>query len=626
MQRSNGYRIAIALLLSTFLTGVSFAQTTSSDTIAQREREVLNQAQLALTAAEQAGAPAFAKSLYDEAAFRLRTAQENWSSSKASAREEARLRANEALWAARAALAKARWIGTNSAIRGLQADITRFGGRSDVTVTDEPPLMAMDRGTTSKDRVAVAQAAIDAAKAVGGEQFAGDDLKTAQQTLESAKKIARVNKNSETADYLAYVAEMTARRAFYLAKASESGRYLPGLQLERTRFAQAESERLAAAERTQREAAQRQAEELQRQLAAEQANRQSQQEQLQQLQQQVELNRQTAQQQIEADRAARREGERRLDEVMARYEAAISSGSAGEAESLRRQVEDQQIALRAIQEREKLNEQAMQSQIERLRADLENAQKQGTASSQLLGQRQAELQQRELELQQLRKEREADIAHRTETEKAQQAAIAEATAKRQAAEAQAQALVKQVEAAQQATQQAQQAAQASQAEAEKAKQQAQAAQTELEKTRQELAEREVEARRMRLQNELTKVANTTSNDRGIIVTLPGIFFDTGKTTLKPGAKSTLRKIADQLKNGEDIRVNVEGHTDGVGTEEKNLALSQRRAEAVRDFLVSVGVPDDRVMAVGKGEREPIATNKTAAGRQQNRRVELVINQ
>src|SRR6185295_10647330 len=118
-----------------------------------------------------------------------------------------------------------------------------------------------------------------AAKAAGAEQFAADDLKTAQQNLNSAGSIARANKNSSAADYLAYVSEMMARRAYYLAKSSESARYLPSLQLDRTRLAQADSERQAAAERAQREAAQRQAEELQRQLAAEQANRQAQQQQ-----------------------------------------------------------------------------------------------------------------------------------------------------------------------------------------------------------------------------------------------------------------------------------------------------------------------------------------------------------
>jgi len=621
--RLKKWPVLAAILLSFALAG--FAQTPSNNTVAQREQEVLNQAQLALAAAEQAGAPSLAKSLYDEAAFRLRTAQENWNASKQTARDEARLRSNEALWAARAALAKARWIGTNNAIRGLVSDISRFGGNTAVTVSDEGAMPA-DRGTTSASRIAAAQTAIDAAKAAGGEQFAADDLKTAQQDVDSAKKVASRNRNSDAADYLAYISEMMARRAYYLARAADSNRQLPALQLERTRLAQAESEKQAATERLQREAAQKQAEDLQRQLLAEQSNRETQQSQVAQLQAQIDQNRIAAQQQIDADRAARQAAEKRLDDMVAQYQAAITTGSAGQAESLRRQVEDQQIALRAIQEREKLNEQAMQSTIENLKNDLENAQKQGTANSQLLADRQVTLQQRELELQTLKKERETDLAARADMERAQNAAIAEATAKRQAAEAQAHALEAQVQQAQQAAATSQAAAQQAQADADRARQQTLAAQQELEKTRQALAEQEAEAKRMRLQADLTKVANTSSNERGIVVTLPGIFFDTGKTALKAGAKSTLRKIADQLKNNPDVRINVEGHTDDQGAEEKNQALSERRAEAVREYLVSAGVPGDIIMAVGKGEAEPVATNKTAAGRQQNRRVELIINQ
>ena len=74
-----------------------------------------------------------------------------------------------------------------------------------------------------------------------------------------------------------------------------------------------------------------------------------------------------------------------------------------------------------------------------------------------------------------------------------------------------------------------------------------------------------------------------------------------------------------------IRISVEGHTDSVGSDASNQSLSEKRADAVRDFLVNAGVPSDRITAAGKGEAEPIATNKTTAGRQQNRRVELVVS-
>jgi outer membrane protein OmpA-like peptidoglycan-associated protein len=313
---------------------------------------------------------------------------------------------------------------------------------------------------------------------------------------------------------------------------------------------------------------------------------------------------------------------------MGKYESAIASGSATDVETLRRQVEDQQIALRAIQERERLNEQSMSSELERLRTGLQTAQQQGTISAQLLTDQQADLLRRQQELEQLRKEREADMAARTQMEQQHQNAIAELTRKRQDAEAQAQQLQAQVHEAQAALkaaeQQASQAAQQAQQQQQQAAQQQQSTQAELEKTRQELAARDAEARRLRMQNELARIAATKSDTRGLIVTLPGIFFDTGKAVLKPGAKKTLTKIADQIKGDSTVRVSVEGHTDSVGSDDKNLALSEKRAQAVRDFLVSAGIPADHITASGKGEAEPVATNKTAAGRQQNRRVELVI--
>ena len=132
---------------------------------------------------------------------------------------------------------------------------------------------------------------------------------------------------------------------------------------------------------------------------------------------------------------------------------------------------------------------------------------------------------------------------------------------------------------------------------------------------------------MRIQNELARIASTRSEQRGLIVTLNGgILFDTGKTALKPGAKSTLSKIAKQLQTDPSLKIAVEGHTDNVGGTAMNQALSEKRANAVRDYLVSAGISGDHITADGKGEESPIATNKTAAGRQQNRRVELVITQ
>ncbi len=586
----------------------------------------LTQAQQVLILADSAGAQIYAKSLYDDAAYRIRFAQENMSSPKASTQEQSRMRAREALFAARAALAKARWLSTNQTVNNLQADIRRFGGTSNITLTSEDPNIDYRRGSTTKERIAAAQAAIDQARAAGAEQSVADnDLKTASGNLDSARKVSRNGSdNSDVGDYLAYIAEMIARRAYYMARFNESSRVVPDVQLQRTRLAQTYSEQSASTERAQREEAERRAADLQRQLAAESANREAQAAELEQLRQQVDETRRAMQQRIDADRAARQEAERNLDDSMRRYEAAVVNGNQADIDRLRRQVEDQEIALRAIQERERLDEAALSADVEALRSDP----------------------QRQAALEQYRREREADVAARTDIQRRHEAAIAAAQQQRQQAESQAQALRAQIEQAQAAAQQAAQAAQAaqqqaqqtqqqleaskqqaqqSQSEAERARQAAQAAQAELEKTREELARRDAEARQLRMQQELARIAATKAESRGLVVTLSGgILFDAGKTSLKPGAKKTLDRIAEQLKSDSAIKVAVEGHTDNTGKSEKNMALSEKRAQAVRNYLVSKGVPEDRITASGKGESEPVATNKTVAGRQANRRVELVI--
>jgi outer membrane protein OmpA-like peptidoglycan-associated protein len=234
----------------------------------------------------------------------------------------------------------------------------------------------------------------------------------------------------------------------------------------------------------------------------------------------------------------------------------------------------------------------------------------------------------------LRQSLEAEAAARAQRDKQEQEAIAAAQARRQQADAEAAALRQQAESASQRANAAQEAAQEmstqavqARAQAQQAQAAAQSAQTQLEETRRQLAQSDAETRRLRIQNELSRIASTRSESRGLIVTLNGgILFDTGKTALKPGAKSTLSKIAKQLQTDPSLKISVEGHTDSVGGTATNQSLSEKRANAVRDYLVSAGISSDHITADGKGEESPIATNKTAAGRQQNRRVELVITQ
>jgi len=610
----------------------------------------LNAAQQSLAAADAAGARVFAKTIYDDAAYRARFAQENWNSQKASTRNEAQMRAIEATIAAEAAAAKARWLSTNTAIHGLQSDIQRFGGRSEVALlAEEPPMADLSRGSTTKNRIDAAQFAIDQAKVAGALDTVPDnEIRTAEQYLDSAKRVSRGVSQSDVGDHLAYRAEMMGRRAFYLARYAQSFKLLPGLQLDRTRLAQAASERQAATERAQREEAERRSAALQQQLIAEQANRQAQAAEVERLRQQIDEGRRAAEARVESDRQARIAAERQLDLLSSRYETAIVTASPSEVETIRLQIEDQEFSLRAIRDRERANAEAMQGEISRLRADLLAAQQSGNLSAEVLAQRQADILSRQQQLDSLRQSLDSDAALRADRDRQRHDAIAAAQARRQQADAEAAALRQQAEAAAQQAQAAQAQAQQAQAQAEQANaqaqqsqaavQQAQAAaeeakaaaqqtQAQLDQTRQLLAERDAEARRLRIQNELARIASTRSEPRGLIVTLSGgILFDTGKTSLKPGAKSTLTRIAKQLQTDPSLKIAVEGHTDNVGSAAKNQALSEKRANAVRDYLVSAGIASDHITATGRGEDAPIATNKTTAGRQQNRRVELVITQ
>jgi outer membrane protein OmpA-like peptidoglycan-associated protein len=114
-------------------------------------------------------------------------------------------------------------------------------------------------------------------------------------------------------------------------------------------------------------------------------------------------------------------------------------------------------------------------------------------------------------------------------------------------------------------------------------------------------------------------------DRGVVLTLGDVLFTSGQASLAPAATGNLNKLVSFLNNYPDHTVMVEGHTDSVGTEDYNQGLSQRRAESVKSYLVGQGIGSARLTALGKGKSQPVAANDSAGGRQQNRRVEVVIN-
>ncbi len=139
------------------------------------------------------------------------------------------------------------------------------------------------------------------------------------------------------------------------------------------------------------------------------------------------------------------------------------------------------------------------------------------------------------------------------------------------------------------------------------------------------AENDKAALRAKLSQQLNSVLQTRDSARGLIVNMSDVLFDTGQYTLKPGAREKLAKVAGILLAYPGLNIEVNGHTDNVGGDEFNQKLSEQRAGSVRDYLVAQGVATNSVTARGFGKTQPMDTNDTAAGRQINRRVELVVS-
>lgn len=154
-----------------------------------------------------------------------------------------------------------------------------------------------------------------------------------------------------------------------------------------------------------------------------------------------------------------------------------------------------------------------------------------------------------------------------------------------------------------------------------------AAQADADKARKaaEQAESEKADLRAKLLAQLNTILQTRDSARGLIVNMSDVLFDTGSYTLKPGAREKLAKISGIVLAHPGLSLQIEGHTDSVGSDEYNQQLSDRRAGSVQEFLVQQGVAAGTVTAVGFGKMEPVASNDTAEGRQLNRRVELVVN-
>ncbi|HEU5340314.1 OmpA family protein [Edaphobacter sp.] len=205
----------------------------------------------------------------------------------------------------------------------------------------------------------------------------------------------------------------------------------------------------------------------------------------------------------------------------------------------------------------------------------------------------------------------AELAKRDAQAKAQQSAL-EAQ--------QAQLAAEQAKAAQ-----AQADAERARAEAQAAADRAAAAEAQAKADAAKKSADDANAVREKLRSQLNSVLATSETARGLIVNMSDVLFDTGKYTLKPNTQLSLAKVAGILAAYPGLKLQVEGYTDSVGSDDYNQKLSENRADAVRNFLITQGVGQDSISSTGYGKANPVADNSTSAGRAKNRRVQLVVS-
>ena len=215
--------------------------------------------------------------------------------------------------------------------------------------------------------------------------------------------------------------------------------------------------------------------------------------------------------------------------------------------------------------------------------------------------------------QQRRSQAEADRLAAEQARQQAEAAAARAAQERAAAEAARAAAIQQQNALQNEADRARLDAQ--KAEADRQRADADRQQAENEKTQ----------LRERLRQQLNVILETRETARGLIVNISDVLFGFNQSTLKPEAREKMAKVSGILLAYPGLKIQLEGHTDSIGSDEYNMKLSERRAAAVRDYLVKQSVPADSVSAVGLGKAGPVASNDTAAGRQKNRRVDMVVS-
>ncbi len=210
-----------------------------------------------------------------------------------------------------------------------------------------------------------------------------------------------------------------------------------------------------------------------------------------------------------------------------------------------------------------------------------------------------------------------------DAEAARQAELAAAREAQMKAEAEAAAIKAKMEAdaaAAKAKAEADAAAAKAKAEADALRAKEEAAKAEAER-----AQKAAEEMRARLLQQFSQVLDTRDTERGLVVNMSDVLFDTGKYTLRQEAREKLARLAGISINYPGLKLEAEGHTDNVGTAELNQKLSEQRSDSVRQYLISQGIPESSITSSGKGFSVPVAPNDTAEGRQKNRRVELIVS-
>ena len=305
----------------------------------------------------------------------------------------------------------------------------------------------------------------------------------------------------------------------------------------------------------------------------------------------------------------------RLAEAEARRAQYLAEGAAA-AENLRRETERRQRAELAVRDAEiAMLQSRARTDAERRAAEAEvRAAEERRRAAEELARREADARDTE----RVRAEAEARLA--AERTRAEQDAAQRTQAERDRVAAELEKMKADLEATRRAAEDAQKAAADERQKLEDQRKAEEARSAELARARdaQQLAE---EA----MKKTLSQLAQVREEARGLIVTLPGsIYFDVNKSDVKSAMRARLTEIARALATAPDRHVLVEGHTDSDGTDEYNLKLSNLRAESVRSILVAGGISPDRVESHGYGETRPVAPNTTAAGKAQNRRVEIVL--